>query len=429
MSEIKRRSFKKLIHHYTRLLFGKLPTDFRYPLYRRMVDFDPVPDMRLELKIAETKEELAGCFSILHDAYVSSGFMQPHPSGMRITKYHALPTTTTICAKYDGKIVGTISMIREGVFGFPLQSVFDLTKVRAKGGRIAEISALAVHPDFRKTGGAIFFPLMKFMREYCVNFFETRHLVIAVNPNKIEFYESILYFTRLQESAVEEYDFANGAPAVGATLDLRELPGFLQQGFKGRPKRKNLYGYFYEIIFKNIKWPERKYHITNDPVMTPELLNYFFNTESSVFDDLDDRSKTLLWSIYDLAEYRGILPMLKGSVDHGHPLRKHQRYSIRCPGSLTIVVAGERRNFVIEVIEISISGFQAECKLQLPLEIDGLAEIDLGLLERSTVKVRSVRARESEAGIFYGFKVNESDSTWRQCVASLEVGITTGDLR
>ena len=163
--------------------------------------------------------------------------------------------------------------------------------------------------------------------------------------------------------------------------------------------------------------------------MTPDLLDYFFNTESSVFNDLDDRNKTLLWSIYDLAEYRGILPMLKGSADHGHPLRKHQRYSIRCPGSLAITVAGERRNFVIEVIEISISGFQAECKLQLPLEIDGIAEIDLGLLERSTVKVRSVRARESDAGTFYGFKVNESDSTWRQCVASLEVGITTGDLR
>ena len=428
MSEIKKNSFKKFIHHYARLLYGKLPADFRYPLYRRMVDFDPVPDMRLELKIAETQEELAGCFRILHDAYVASGFMLPHPSGMRITKYHALPTTTTICAKYDGKIVGTISMIREGVFGFPLQSVFDLTKVRAKGGRIAEISALAVHPDFRKTGGAIFFPLIKFMREYCVKYFETRHLVIAVNPNNIEFYESILYFTRLQESAVEKYDFANGAPAVGATLDLRGLPGFLSQGFKGRPKRKNLYVYFYEIVFKNIKWPTRKYHITNDPVMTPEMLEYFFNVESAVFGDLDDRNKSLLWSIYDIAEYRRVLPILKGSSDHGHPLRKHQRYSIRCPGSLSITVDGEKRNFVMEVIELSISGFQAECKLQIPMAIDGIAEIDLGLLERSTVHVTSVRIRTSDAGIFYGFRVNESDSNWRQCVASLEVGITTGDL-
>ena len=72
---------------------------------------------RLELKVAETREELEACFTILHDAYVASGFMKPDPSGMRVTIYHALPTTTTLCAKWEGRVVGTISMIREGVFG------------------------------------------------------------------------------------------------------------------------------------------------------------------------------------------------------------------------------------------------------------------------------------------------------------------------
>ncbi|MCU7369793.1 GNAT family N-acetyltransferase [Paucibacter sp. O1-1] len=152
MTQIQRSSFRKKFHHGLRRLFGVLPAPARFEIYRRMVDCDPDPDARLQLKIAETREELEDCFKILHDAYVASGFMKPEPSGMRITPYHALPTTTTLCAKYDGRVVGTISMIREGVFGFPLQSVFDLEHVRAQGGQIAEISALAVHPDFRKTG-------------------------------------------------------------------------------------------------------------------------------------------------------------------------------------------------------------------------------------------------------------------------------------
>ena len=141
--------------------------------------------------------------------------MKPDPSGMRVTIYHALPTTTTLCAKYDGEVVGTLSLIRDSAFGFPLQSIFDLSGVRAKEGNIAEVSALAVHPKFRKTGGAILFPLMKFMYEYCTTFFDTRHLVIAVNPNRIELYESLLFFQRLTANVVENYDFANGAPAVG----------------------------------------------------------------------------------------------------------------------------------------------------------------------------------------------------------------------
>jgi hypothetical protein len=48
--------------------------------------------------------------------------------------------------------------------------------------------------------------------------------VIAVNPSHIEMYESLLFFKRLTQNVVENYDFVNGAPAVGATLDLSTAP-------------------------------------------------------------------------------------------------------------------------------------------------------------------------------------------------------------
>src|SRR5574343_1168119 len=130
-----------------------------------MAAFDFSPDPRLILKIAETKEELEACFRLLHDAYVESGYMQPHPSGLRVTAYHALPTTTTLCAQYDGEVVGTISLIRDGVFGFPVEQAFDLHGLRQQDGHIAEASALAVAPAFRQQGGMTVFPLMKFMYE------------------------------------------------------------------------------------------------------------------------------------------------------------------------------------------------------------------------------------------------------------------------
>ena len=151
----------------SRNLLAALPAGLRRALIRRTVDCETLGAGRMELKIASTQAELEACFALLHDAYVASGFMRPHPSGLRVTPYHALPTTTTLCAKVDGQVVGTLSIVREGVFGFPMQSVFDISGVRAKGGRIAEISALAVHPKWRRTGGSILFPLMKFMYGYC----------------------------------------------------------------------------------------------------------------------------------------------------------------------------------------------------------------------------------------------------------------------
>ncbi len=331
---MKRRSLlaniRKAWRDGLRKAFSLFPQSVRFAIFRSFVECDPAPDKRLVLKIAETREELEECFKLLHDAYVSSGFMKPAPSGLRATIYHALPTTTTLCAKFDGQVVGTLSLIRESVFGFPLQAIFDLKAVRARGGKIAEVSALAVHPDFRKTGGAILFPLMKFMYEYCTTFFDTRHLVIAVNPNRIEMYESLLLFKRLSESKVDNYDFANGAPAVGATLDLRSAPRKYKDLYDKKPRRKNLYDYFVRTELPNIQLPQRRYHTTNDPVMTTELLDYFFNQRTQVFEHLSNREKMLLHAIYDLPEHQKMLPKMTEPPRSGkHPSTSGIRSSAR----------------------------------------------------------------------------------------------------
>ena len=413
----KQASFRKAGHRSRRAVLACLPRETRFALYRRLIDCDPAPDPRLELKVANTQEELEACFRILHDSYVGAGFMKPSASGMRITCYHALPTTTTLCAKYEGRVVGTISMIREGVFGFPMQAAFDLTPVRIEEGQIAEISALAVHPDFRRTGGSILFPLMKFMYEYCTQYFDTRHLVIAVNPDRIEMYESLLFFERLQENTVDHYDFANGAPAVGATLDLSRARNVFRRVYANRKPRKDLYRYFVELKLPHIQLPRRRYHLTNDAVLTPQMLDYFFNQRSQVFEELDDRGRALLWSIYDQPEFRAVLPLLRDGTVAFAKTRRHQRFSMRCPAEFK--TGSDERTLVITVIELSLSGFQAHSGLPLPVDAEGNAVVELGTEERSRLRVSVVRAYGDEGG-FYGFRVIDADDAWRRCVAALE---------
>lgn len=419
---------KSLLHQTLRKIFSFFPRTLRFAVYRSFVDCDPKPDKRLVLKIAETKEELEACFRLLHDAYVGSGFMKPDPSGMRATIYHALPTTTTLCAKFDGEVVGTLSLIRESVFGFPLQSIFDLHEVREKQGRVAEVSALAVHPKFRKTGGSILFPLMKFMYEYCSTFFDTRHLVIAVNPNRIEMYESLLFFERLEQHAVDNYDFANGAPAVGASLDLHAAPEIFKRVYGKKPRRKNLYLYFLRTRLRNIVMPSRRYFTTNDPVMTPELLDYFFNECTHTFQDLDDREKGLLHSIYNLPEYKPVLPAVFSESTFQVRQRKHQRYSLKCPGSFSVTSDGKTDVYALSVVEFSDDGFLANSKTPLPENVWGAVSVRLGTEEKSVVKAMVVRGSHKGSHGFYGFKLAESDLSWRKLVGVLKSGTTHEDL-
>lgn len=423
------KKLRKAIHQGVRKLISILPREMRFSIYRLFVDCDPAPDSRLVLKIADTRAELESCFSLLHDAYVESGFMQPDLSGMRVTIYHALPTTTTLCAKWDGEVVGTISLIRESAFGFPLQKIFDLSDVRQKGGNLAEVSALAVHPKFRKTGGAILFPLMKFMYEYATEYFDTRHLLIAVNPNRIEMYESLLFFERLTANTVENYDFANGAPAVGATLDLLQAPTVMERAYSGKRPRKNLFSYFIHIRLPNLKLPKRRYFTTNDPVLTPELLDYFFNQRTRVFANLEPRKQALLHYIYDLEAYHPVLPEMPSRGD-GVQVRLHQRYSVKCPARLSIdgMCDESIEEFDVQVIEVSEYGFQAYAKESLPLNVWSSVTVRLGRSETSVLKALAVRDCANGFNGFYGFRVGEPDLIWRKFVNALQHGRTHEDL-
>lgn len=419
------RRLRRTVHRGVREAFSWLPRGARFALIRRLAECEPAPSPALTLKIAETKDELEACFALLHDAYVASGFMQPHPSGLRVTPYHALPTTTTVCAMLGGRVVGTLSMVREGVFGLPMQSAFDLAALRASGGQIAEISALAVHPDHRRTGGTILFPLMKFMYEYCTRFFETRHLVIAVHPDRIELYEALLQFRRLQAAVVQDYAFANGAPAVGATLDLAQAPAQFERLYAGRRPAKDLHAYFTALKLPNLRFPPRRYFTTNDPVMTPALLDHFFNRRTQGFDAMDARQRRLLHSIYDRPDYAAVLPPLPPAADDGIRLRRHPRHAIRFPALFTVPgPQGVRRAVLLR--EISLGGCQVELASQaLAVGQDGELMVQLGAGEASVVRARVVRAAGPRA---WGLAVDAPDAAWRDCVAALEAGATYRDL-
>ncbi|MDR0578150.1 MAG: hypothetical protein LBI87_11620 [Candidatus Accumulibacter sp.] len=400
-----------------------MPKNQRFRIFRSFADCNPSPSPRLVLKIAETQEELEACFRLLHDAYVDSGFMKPHPSGMRVTIYHALPATTTLCAKYDDQVVGTLSLIRESVLGVPLQKIFDLSAIKEKKGQIVEVSALAVHRNFRRTGGSVLFPLMKFMYEYCTTFFDTRHLVIAVNPGHIEMYESLLFFQRLSANVVENYDFVNGAPAVGATLDLKEAPEIFRRHYASKPPHRNLYAYFTQVRLPNIEFPNRRFFVTNDPVLTPDLVDYFFNVRTDTFQNLNLREKILLHAIYDLPEYKALLPELPSGAN-SVPIRRHERFSVRCPARLIARRMRDDQGISVEVIEVSRHGFQARANKPLPLNVWFETIVQFGRSDVS--RVRSLALRGSDG--LYGFRVENLDLLWRKFVSALYHSKTYTDL-
>ena len=145
-----------------------LPENLKHRLIRAKLDFGSGAPANIIFKIAETKKELEQAFEVLHDSYVDQGYMDPHPSGLRITKYHALPTTTVLIAKDIEKdmVIGTISIIRNTPLGLPLDAIFPLLHLKKEFNHLAEVSSLAIRKQYRKDGGALLWPLLRYFHHF-----------------------------------------------------------------------------------------------------------------------------------------------------------------------------------------------------------------------------------------------------------------------
>ncbi len=162
--------------------------------------------------------------------------------------------------------------------------------------------------------------------------------------------------------------------------------------------------------------------------MSVEVLDHFFNKAHSGFHALDLRKKHLLKSIYDLPNYQRVLPDVPDQLEPDYALRRHQRFSIKCPGTIEFIIDGVVMRFDLMVFEVSLSGFQAECRSELPLLKFGKASILLGEHEQSRISACAVRHRVSGSHACYSFEIQSSDHVWIQCVSALEEGQIHSDL-
>jgi hypothetical protein len=398
-----------------RIAFSCLPRAWRDAFYRRMVHLSEAPiHPTFEVKVAEEQGELAEAFKLLHDEYVRSGLMDPHPSGMRVTPYHALPTTTTLVAKVDGRVIATLSVVKDNVFGLPLDKIFDSSELRRSGARLAEISSLAIAKDWRQNRGAVLWPLLKYLYEYCVRYVGVDYMLIAVAPSHFDFYRAILGFETL--GSVESYGFVKGAPATGGYLDTRAAYGYYAGAYGLRKKSKNLFHYFTKSVLPYFKFPLRKFRTSNDPVMTPSMLDYFFNQQTRVFESLSPRERAILRALYDDVDYAAVLP--ECTVDARLlNARQSPRYDVACVGRLVL----GSRTVAIEVVDASKTGFQA--RLAEPIRFGSSVRADISIAEFDVASLKCKPVWNDERGV-YGFTIEEAPPNWERFLRQLRRDLT-----
>lgn len=346
-----------------------------YPFLRQMVRLPTIPP-GLTISLARSKEDLEAAFRLLHDVYVEIGFMEPHPSGLRLSVYNAIPQTSVAVAKMNGKVIGTLSLIRDNPLGLPLDQSIDTGFYRKPGWQVGEVSGLAVSPEWRGQG-QVLFPLLKFIYNYATTYAKLDVLQIATALTKEDFFRALLFFEPISEMVFRD-PFINGNTVSPLYLDLNNARTLFKRAYGDRGPRSDLHGYFTDLELPNFQFPERKMTQTIDPVWTPELFKYFFQNRTNLFERMSDREIHALQDIYRLTPMEKHLPQANSNPPHP-PRRSAQRHPVMCQALLE----SDQGDEPVTLLDVSPAGFRIFSKL--PMRLEGICHFRVQITPQQTL--------------------------------------------
>lgn len=175
------------------------------------------------ISLARTEVDLKQAFKLLYDSYVSAGLATCNSVQMRVTPYHALPTTEVFVAKVGGNVISTLTMTGDSDRGLPMESMYgrEIAELRSST-RIAEMGCFAD----RRASSTRFMRVFSAMSRFIVQTARVRGvaaLVLAAHPRHARFYERILGFQHL--GGLTSCPYAQGNPAVALVMDFDNLRG------------------------------------------------------------------------------------------------------------------------------------------------------------------------------------------------------------
>ncbi len=380
-----------------------------HPILRSILRIPPIP-AGLTLHLATEKKDLEQVYRLLHDVYVEMGFMETHASKMRLNVYNMLPHTSTVIAKINGEIVGTVSVIRENPLGLPLDESVDTGFYRKPGWQIAEVTSLAVTREWRGQG-QILFPLLKFVYEYAAKFLKVDVFQIATALDKEDFFRALLFFEPITEAVFRD-PLINGTPVTPLYLDLGHAKAQFKRAYGSRGPQGDLHSYFTGLELPTFRFPERKLNHALDPMLTPELFKYLFQDKSDLVDRLSDTELHALRSIYRASPILKLLPE-PNSIPPYPPKRSAQRYVVSCPAFLESPEGDE----TVQLVDVSESGFRMFSKMPLRLSGDYGFRVQISPSQTVPIMARPIWSRRRRE---WGFAIIEAPTGWTDFLAYLE---------
>ncbi len=292
-------SLKKL-NRVQQFFFRYFPDLMTYPLIRKDIDINPVIKDSISIKVAETQDELEQAFKLVQESYEECELADIKESHIGVNKYHLLPTSATIILKQNEEVIAALSVITSNRYKLPLESVWNIDHLKSTG-KTGEISSLAVSKNYSRIAKTHTLPMIQFLKEYSYKYLGIRFFVISINPVVAVFYRALFNFKYLDKTLRKD-KFTNNASVQCLWLDLN----FYKPQYK---KNSNFFKKIEEQLkdfSKSYIFPQSKYYCALGRVLSPSLLEYFFEQQTSSHTKMSTEDVYFIREAYHFEHYRNL---------------------------------------------------------------------------------------------------------------------------
>ncbi|MBI3772212.1 MAG: hypothetical protein HY272_05895 [Gammaproteobacteria bacterium] len=171
----------------------------------------------ISIRLAQNYDELKSAYALVYTQYLKQGYQKPSSKGVRFLPHFGLPTSYTLIAEINGNIVGTLTIVSDGLLGLPMEKEYPeaVTALRVQERRMAEISCLATR---RGRDLPVILQLMYAIYEFSFVQLGMTDLCVAVTTEHQPFYRKVLRFEAISDPT--PYSSCNDIPAIAMKLDL-----------------------------------------------------------------------------------------------------------------------------------------------------------------------------------------------------------------
>lgn len=358
------------------VLLRSLPRTLRERIVRSLLpvpSVDSPPD--IVFKRADTYAEIEAALRLVYESYQERKLVPHSEHKLRLTKYHALPTTAVLIAKKGDEVIATLSLILDSALGLPIEELWNISHLRERHTRIAEVSSLAIKRGYRGGKGELLFPLCKYMYLLSKDHLGVDALVAAVHPMVRDFYECILRFKEI-DNRVHRYSFAEGAKAVGLYLSI---DGTAEEEWRKTyhhlPPHRDYYRHF--VLQRDppaFQFASDAAGHVGQYVLSPGLLEYLFTHCSEILSQMTPQERLALSNVYYLSEYQSVIGLQDQSMLHK---RAHPRFAMMMHASM-------KSDSLTKVLSVSVV---EASRFGIKMRIPGLKSLDIASGQNVSVSI------------------------------------------